>query len=500
VRRRSIQFSIIVCLVLVLAPVSFGQNYNPFNQRDDEYRLLGLKRAKESYEVARAEYERKQELFRKKMITQAELDRAHNVFADAEVNYQQSLLAVLFEQQFVSVSKAVKYQADDGTKHVRLTLANTSGGSAEFRKLLNIEDELFRSLEPDVINNVYVSVLNDDGAIISSPYEAKIEELVFGAPQTLDFEMLQDLDAVTVDIIYSNGSERSLKIFLQKDATVNRVIVQSEQFSQEIELGGSSSFDLTLELFSGTRNPYSLVVVNLPEQIGRYFTDPGGQVRLRQVKFTESTQTKRAALALTMPDRPTDEVAMDQAIAFYVLVVPQEKMEQLGDAQSRQMSQAEIDSLDVGHVRLEVIPRGKGEILVRAPLLYHAINPGDRVETTIDLINEGTHRLDNITVDVDLPLRWRKEIEPLVIPSLAIGEDAQMHLTFIPADDVSEGKYDIRLRTTGMSNNEPVSGEDKTISVEIRAKANVIGTGIIILLLLGVVGGMVVFGIRLSRR
>ena len=494
------QLVLVLCVSFAVAPIAAAQNYNPFNQRDDQYRLLGLKRAKEAYEVARAEFSRQEELFRRKLITQAELDRARNVFSDSEVNYQQSLLAVLFEEQYVSVTGAVKYQAEDGAKQVRLTLANTSGGSAEFRKVLQIDDELFRSLQPDVINNVYVSILNESGAIISQPYESKIEQLTFGSPQTLDFTMLQDLDAVSIYMIYSNGAERTMKVFLQKDETVDRVAVQSEQFSQEIELGGSSSFDLTLELFSGSRKPYTLAVVNLPEQIGRYFTDPGGQVRLSQVKFTESTQTKRAALSITMPDRPTEQVVMDEPITFYVLVLPPEKNREQGDARTAGLTEDEIKALDVGYVRLEVVPRGKGELLVRAPLLYHSITPGDRVDMSIDLVNEGTHRLDNIAVQVDLPLSWRKELTPEVIQTLEIGQDKRMQLTFIPPDDVAEGKYDIRLRTTGMSNNEPIDGEDKTVSVEVRAEANVFGTAVIILLLLGVVGGMVVFGVRLSRR
>lgn len=502
-RIKSAQFALIFCLLLAAvpsAPTALGQNYNPFNQRDDKYRLLGLKRAKEAYDVARAEYDRQQELFKRDLITQTDLDRAKSVYSDAEVNYQQSLLAVLFEEQYVSVTGAVKYQAEDGVKHVRMTLANNSGGSAEFRKLLNIDDELFRSLQPDIINNVYVSIQNDDGAIISQPYEAKIDQLIYGKPQVLDFTMLQDLDEVSIYMIYSNGTERTMKIFLQKDETVDRVAVQSEQFSQEIELGGSSSFDLTLELFSGTRKPYTLAVVNLPEQIGRYFSNPGGQVRLSQVKFTESTQSKRAALSITMPDRPTDEVAMDKPIAFYVLVLPREKSDALGDTRTTVLTEDEIKAMDAGYVRLEVVPRGKGELLVRAPLLYHSITPGERVDMSIDLVNEGTHRLDNIVVEADLPLSWRKELSPEVIQTLDIGQDKRMQLTFFPPDDIAEGKYDIRLRTTGMSNNEPISGEDKSVTVEVREKANVFGTVIIVLLLLGVVGGMVFFGVRLSRR
>ena len=45
-----------------------------------------------------------------------------------------------------------------------------------------------------------------------------------------------------------------------------------------------------------------------------------------------------------------------------------------------------------------------------------------------------------------------------------------------------------------------VNTEDKTVTVEIKAKTNVLGVFGLILLILAVVTGIVVFGIRLSRR
>jgi len=491
---------LVLCALLWGSLPANAQSLAPFNQRDDQYRLLGLKRAKEAYEVARSDYERQKELYKKKFITAVELERARSNYADAEVNYQQSLLAVLFEEQYVSVAEAVKYHAEDGTRRVRLTLANTSGGTAEFRKLINIQDELFRSLQPDVINNVYVSLINDDNAIISRPYESKVAELRYGEPYDVDFTLLQDLDVVTVSLIYGNGNQRSMKIFLQKDATVNKVAVQSEEFSQEVDLGASASFDLTLELYSGVANTFSLEVVNLPAQIGRYFRAAGGQVRLSQLKFTESAHTKIATLEVSLPDRPTEEVAMDVPIPFYVLVIPREQKSELSDVQNRRWTQEEIEALSVGFVRLELVPRGKGRLLVRAPQLYHAVDADEAVEMNIELFNEGNRRIDNIEVKVDLPLNWTKQIDPSVISSLAISEDARIELVFIPPDDIAVGKYEIRIRTTGMSNNQPVIGEDKTVTVEIRAHANVLGTALIILLIVGLVGGMVVYGVKLSRR
>jgi len=486
-------------LMLVVASSLLAQ-YNSFNQRDDKYRLLGLKRAKEYFEVTKKEYQRQETLFKKGLISQVELDRAKNGLADAEVNYQQSLLAVLFEQQYVSVSSAVKYQAEDGTKRVRLSMINASGKSEEFQKLLGIEDKLFRSLQPDNIQNVYVSLYNDDGAIVSQPYEAKLTSLQAGKPQTVDFGLLQDLDAVTVNVIYGNGSSRTLKIFLQKDESADRVLVQSQQFSQEGELGNAATFDLTLELFSGTSNTFSLEAVNLPQQINRYFRDVGSNARVSQIRFTESARSMKAALVISLPDRPTDEVTMDQPIPFYVLVIPTKQVKDLGSLQGKTWTQEEIAALNVGFVKLELIPRGKGILLVRAPQLFYSIKPGGEVQMIADVVNEGTRRLDNVTMDVDVPFNWVKTIEPSVIPSLDINEERRITVTARPPSDIAVGRYEMRLRTSGLSDNQPVNAENKIVTVEVQTEASALWVILLVLAILGVVGGIVYFGIRLSRR
>jgi hypothetical protein len=392
---------IIISFLLLLTVTASAQvNYN---QRDDKYRLLGLKRAKELFDVAKKDYDRAKDLYSKKYMSEADYDRVKGSYSDAEVNYQQSLLAVLFEQQFVSVEKAVKYQAKDGKKHVRLRVANTSGGSEEYRKLVNIDDALFRSLQPDIINNIYISLTNNDNSIISQPYEAKIDILKYGQPKDIDFTLLQDLDAVMVNIIYGNGSTRSMKIYLQKDASQNTVAVQSQQFSQEGELGKTATYDMTLELYSSTENTFSLEVVNLPRQINRYFRDPVSGARLSQFKFTENVNTRKAALDISLPDRPSAEIAMDKPISFFVLVIPNEKYKEIMNRLDKTLSEDEIKKLNIGYVKLDLVPKGKGRLLVRANQLYYSLKPDGKVEAVIDLVNEGTRRLDNIEVKLDVP-------------------------------------------------------------------------------------------------
>jgi hypothetical protein len=500
---RHFVFALILAAFALLAwnaPAAAQGTGSMFNQRDDQYRVLGLKRAKEAFETAKNDFERQKLLFEKGLISQAELDRARSNYADAEVNFQQSLLAVLFEQQYITVVKAVKVQGAGGTKRVRLTLANASGGSAEFRKLINLDDALFRSLQPDIINDVYVSLQNNDGAVISQPYETKIDQLKYGQPAHLDFALLQDLDIVTVNMIYGKGTQRTLKVYLEKDATVNKVLVQSQQFSQEGELGKTASYDLTLELFGGLGNTFNLEVVNLPVQINRFFKDPASGARLSQFKFTETTNSRKAALDVTLPDRPTEAVPIDQPVTFYVLVIPTNRARELPRLQDKVWSQAEIEALRVGYVKLELLPRGKGRLLVRAQQLYYAIDASGTVDMSIDLVNEGSRRVDNVEVKVDLPLAWSKTIDPQVVSSLDIGQEHRVHLTFTPSHDIAVGRYEIRLQTTGLTDNQPVIGEDKTVSVEIQAGANILGTVLLVLVILGLVGGMVVFGIKLSRK
>lgn len=479
--------------------ISFAQSSTNFNQRDDEYRMLGLKRAKAAFEMADTDFKRVEKLFNEGFVAEQELIQAKQRRSDAEVNYQQSLLAVIFEDQYVSVDKAVKYQKTDGSKRVALTLRNTSGG-AEFEKLVEVEDALFRALQPDVVNDIYVSLLNNDGAIISQPYEFKIEKLKYGYPQKIDFELLQDVDMVTVNIVFSNGKQRSPKIYLQKDNSANRVIFQSMQFAQEVELGGSATFDLNLELFSGLENTFRLEVVNLPRSINRYFQDATTNARLSQIKFSERSNSRSAQLKVFLPERPTENVKIDTSLAFYVVAVPRNFKGDFLSKRDKIWTAEELLKLNIGFSKLEINPRGIGKLLVRAQQLFFNSTGSKAVEATIEITNEGSRPLNNVQIETDLPFSWRKSIEPQVIPFLEIGEEQVVKLTFLPPEDISPGRYEIRVRTRSLSDDQPVDGEDKNLTIEIATEANILGTLSLVFLIVVVIAGMVIFGIRLTRR
>ena len=96
--------------------------------------------------------------------------------------------------------------------------------------------------------------------------------------------------------------------------------------------------------------------------------------------------------------------------------------------------------------------------------------------------------------------RWEKRIEPAIIPALGIREEITVKLYLTPPDDISVGRYETRLRSTSLSDNHPVNAEDKTFTVQVAAQANVFGTSVILFLIIGLVGGLVFFGIKLPKK
>ena len=147
-----------------------------------------------------------------------------------------------------------------------------------------------------------------------------------------------------------------------------------------------------------------------------------------------------------------------------------------------------------------MIPRGIGKLVLKTPQLYSEFNGTGSVEFTMQVINEGTRRLDNIEFELDVPYEWEKRLEPNIIPNLGIREETTIKLYLTPPSDVSVGRYETRMRSTSLSDNQPINAEDKSFTVQVVAQANMLGTSIILFLIIGLISGIVFFGIKLSRK
>lgn len=481
-------------VLVALSGLSWAQMlYNP---NDERFKSLYLEKVQNDYKLQKEDFKRQKMLHDKGLISDKEFNQSDAAFKSAQITYQQAILSLAFEQPHITIERAIKYQARDGKKRVRLTLKNTTGGLVEGRKI-NLED--FEGIRTDQISNVYVSLVNEQHAIISRPYEAKIPSMPYGEPITVDFFLLQDLDNVTVKCVYGDKSEEKT-IYLQKDESANKVLITSDQFSQEADLGSRANYDLTLELFSSTENVYKLDVFNLPQQITFDFLEAQTNARFSQVKFSQDVNTRKLSLAVYLPDRyDSSSFVIDRPLSFFAAAIPQQQTERLGGKKGTYTAN-DLERMNVSFVRLELVPRGVGRIQVRATNFYQELRPGEKVQMNLTVYNDGTRRLDNIKVQVDAPLNWISAVSPDLVTTLAPGKEELVSVGISPPGDVNVGDYEATIKTESFASNRKVDSEDKKIRIHVASSANILGTAVLILLLVGILAGVVVFGVRLSRR
>jgi len=463
-------------------------------------KLLTLKKAQLSLEQNKGDFERSLKLKEQGLTSEEDFARVQTAYLQAQVDYQQALINFMGSEARISVASAVKFQDAAGKKYVRVTLRYSSKELKELTKLKISAEDLFPLDFMKEIKDVSVS-LKSEGKIVSDPYEKTIASLPLETQQDVTFQLLKDVENLDVDVFYS-GKDEATSVYLQKGVSANIVTMNSAQFSQEADLESQATYDLSLEKFSGEANVFKLEVVNLPHQINYEFSDPQTQARLSQIKFTEGVTSMKLSLKLYLPKNADAQVVIDKPIEFLALTLDVDQSTKLQDlmAKKPRIDTKDIDTMKAGSVRLELVPRGVGKIEVQAVNLYHEIKVGENVNMEVRVKNAGTRKLNNIRVYCDLPLNWRSEIQPELIASLEQNKEVVVTIKFLPPADVSVGDYEPKIKTECSADNRNVESEDKIVRIHVASKTNVLGISLLVLLLVGLLVGIVVFGIKLTRR
>lgn len=461
--------------------------------------LLDLKKTRADYEVARQKFENDTKLYQEKAISMNDFNRSKNELLSKEVDYQKLILKLISQQSYITVERAVKYQNERGDRRVKITLKSALEGNEEY---LNQFKEHFDVFTPEMrsgkIYNIYVSLVdNESKTIIGSPYEYRVPFIELGQTAYADFELLKDAENLTVALNYNNQKDEK-NIYLKKDASVNVIDITSMQFSQETDLSSKASYDLTLERFSTSDDVYRLVVINLPRQISYEFIDGGSKVS--QIKFAQGVNVKKLALDVYLPERDDEQVVIDRPIQFQVWALTNEEFKKLDGIDLTRTSVDKLKATLSGRENLEIIPRGKGKIEVRANNLYHEITTGERVTMEVTVRNGGSRRLDNIKISTEKPLGWETSVTPEIIRSLEPEKETTVQVVITPPADGGVGAQEVKIKTEAMADNRKVDTEDKTVRIQVNAATSVIGTILLILLLVAFVGGIVWFGLKLSKR
>ncbi len=500
---KALKFVLVLATILLVVFNLGAQTLGTQAQDSQSMKLLRLKSAQLSLELRKADFDRYLKLKEDGLTSEADYAQRQTAYLQAQVDYQQALISFMGSEARISVASAVKYQDRGGKKFVRVALRYASKELKELAKLNISAEDLFPLDFMKEIKDVYVSLLSE-GKIISDPYEKSVASMPIETEREVTFQLLKDVENLDIKVSYS-GKTETTSVFLQKGVSANMVTVNSAQFSQEADLESTATYDLSLEKFSGEANVFKLEAVNLPRQITYEFSDPATSARLSQIKFTEGVTSLKLQLKLYLPKNPDEKVVLDKPMEFFVLALDNDQTQKLRDIETaaggaETLGLDAIEGLKAGSVKLELIPRGVPKVEVQAVNLYHEIKVGDTIAMDVTIRNTGTRRLNNIRVFCDLPLNWRVEIAPDLIATLEQNKDEVVKIRFLPPDGVSVGDYEPKIRTDALADNRRVESEDKIVRIHITSKANVIGIGALVLLLVGLLVGIVVFGIKLTRR
>jgi hypothetical protein len=461
--------------------------------------ILDLKKARADYEIAKQKFENNKMLLEEKAISVNDFNQSKNELLSKEVDYQKLILKLISQQSYIIVERATKYQDANGNRRVKVIIKSSMEGNEAYLDQFKDHFDVFSpEMRSGKIYNVFVSLVNiSDQIIISSPYEYKIPAIELGREATADFELLKDMENLQVLLNY-NGKKDQKNVYLVKDASVNIIDISSTQFSQEADLGSQATFDLSIENFSTSDDAYKIVLLNLPRQINYEILEM--QSIVSQIKFSQGVNTKKLTLRLYMPDVDDESVVIDKPIKFWCVILTNREYEKIKDKIYQPFSEKEIKELSGGKDNLEILPRGKGKIEVNAPNLYHEIKIGDSVSMKVTIKNAGTRELNNIKVSLDMPTNWHSKVNPDLIKELYPNKEIDVIISILPPSDEGVGAQEVKIKTEALVDNRKVESDDKTIRIQIEAKTKVLSTIVFILLLLGLLVGIVIFGIKISKK
>ena len=469
-----------------------------------EERVLQLEQRRSSLETQRHELETIRDLFKQGYVALQTYQQTENSYQDALLKYEeaeilleQTKLDLLKNATRIVVREARKYKTDDGRGMVDIVLENASeiGDALLVDTSLTVEE--LRTLLK--VENIYVSIRKR--AIVGEPYETHIPALEVGQQRSLTFRLLRDEDAVVVVLNYLDIEEDTRFVILKKGSAQELPSVNSAQFSQTGALDAAVRFDLTLERLAEEERSFALAVVGLPPGIDYAFVDEGAKIN--QVKFDETVSKDTLALELRIPEN-LDRRFVGRTRTIFAMVAEPTEYGPINALRARYgddpVPEEEVKALQVNYVRLELIPKGVGELEVLVSNRYQEIEVGEELKMLVQFLNRGTESVQNIKAVIDLPYEWESAVEPGLIKILDPDDRVDVKITARPPADISAGSYDVGVEAQGQVGNINVESPEKNITVRVAPRSRLGGTVVLIGILVVLVVGTGLASIRISRR
>jgi hypothetical protein len=507
---------LIAVVLLIAAAAGRAQEENK-EMRTMKLRLkeakITLDQSKADLTRADASFREAKALFTKGLYSKKELDDAEDTYnlavlkrEQAGIDLEKTRLAFLNDALHVTLEKAALYRDADGHKHALLTIKNSSN----IKKIID-EEGAYNDSEKRAllsIDNMVIRIMNE-GSLIGRPFEYRIPSLSYNQARQVDFVLQRETESVSVHLTYGDTLV-VLPVFLEKEAKEDRVQVDAVQFSQEGELGTRISYEFELERFVDDNTTFSLEVLNLPGVYTHEFqemnSEGGGNnadSRVSRIRFKKGVTTKTIRLYLNMPKEIPKE-QLNEKVTFFVLVLDRFAQQRLAAVKAKrqglELAASDLDSAAVSYELLELLPRGRAEITISASMYSHKVNIKDPIKFTFNLQNTGTIRLDRIRVYLSPPVDWTANAIPLKDISLDVEQLQKVDVEVLPSADVVAADYDLKIEARTLHEGREIEASSKIMRIQVEGKSNFLVGAILMILLIGMIIGVAVMTIKISRR
>ena len=167
------------------------------------------------------------------IVTVAEVNTAKEDYEKAVSDYEQAKLELqrvelesLQDEWHISVEATRLYESDDGRERFSITLRNNSSPVKLVESSEVVGEDIILSAQ---IDDIFVTIKEQEGygssgAIITEPYEQRIEALKEDESVTLDFELIKEnIRDVVVELKYSGREEKKNIHLKQEDPYISVV-------------------------------------------------------------------------------------------------------------------------------------------------------------------------------------------------------------------------------------------------------------------------------------
>ncbi len=404
------------------------------------------------------------------------------------------------------------------------TFVNDRGTSRRARlRALEVLSEMSFQQQTDTLGRYLIPVLSDtskeirlaalrvrilkDGSLIGRPFEYRIAHLPYHHSRHVDFVLQRETEDVVVQVAFGDTTV-SLPVYLEREAKEDRVLLEAIQFSQEGEPGTRIAYELEAERFVDDDKAFSLSVLSLPPDYTYEFREQDRESnrensRVSRVRFKKGVTTKGLELIISMP-KEIAKSDLNKKITFFVLMMDRFAQQRLADlkseTQGRSLTAEDLDSASISYETLELIPRGRAEITITASKFSTKVKMDEMIGYSFTLHNSGTVNLDRVRVELGLPLDWSAGITPEKNIDLEVGAKQKVDVEIIPAVDVVAGDYEVTLNASTLHEGRDVEASPKIMRIQIEGKSNFIVGAILMLVLVGMIVGVAVMTIKVSRR